>query len=287
MNDHRTFLPYIGLIIAAAGAVSLIGQRRWSHRGAITVAGSFAIALFLCGNAYATYQRNKVCRNNESLWHDVVAKSPGNSRGLMNYGNTLMKKGDYTGALDYFHRAKLIAPRYSTLFVNIAIAEGANGQVAQANRDFEEGLRLASANPESHTYYARWLLEHSRPAEALRLAAKAVEIGPADIMARDLLLEARIAAGRPANAAFYLRQSLEYYQAERYEDSIAACRMALSLQANYAEAWNNIGAASNQLGRYQQAAEACEKALRLKPGYELAANNLRFAQQRLPAMQGR
>jgi tetratricopeptide (TPR) repeat protein len=283
MNDHRTFLPYIGLIIAAAGAVSLIAQRRWSDRRSTTVAASFAIALLLCGNAYATYQRNKVWRDNESLWHDVVIKSPDNSRGLMNYGNVLMKKGDYADALGYFRRAQVIAPRYSTLFINIAIAEGANGQLAQAERDFRKALSLAPESPDSHTYYAAWLLKHSRPAEALRLATRAVELAPADIMARDLLLEAKTTANRPPTAAFYLDQSLEYYQVERYDDSIVACRTALSLRANYAEAWNNIGAAYNRLGQYHQGAEACEKALRLKPGYELAANNLRFALQRLLA----
>lgn len=287
MNDHRTFLPYAGLIIAAAGIASLLIKERKSYRRSIVVAGSVAIALFLCGNAYATNQRNKVWRSNESLWHDVVTKSPGNSRGLMNYGNVLMGKGDYAGALAYFRRAQVIAPRYSTLFINIAIAEGANGQSAQAERDFGRALSLAPESPDSHTYYAAWLLKHSRPVEALHLTEQAVELAPADMMARDLLLKAKATVNRRATAAFYLDQSLEYYQAERFEDSIAAGRMALSLQANYAEAWNNIGAAHNRLGRYDLAAEACEKALRLKPGYELAANNLRFAQQRLPAMQRR
>jgi Flp pilus assembly protein TadD len=287
MNDHRTFLPYIGLIIAAAGAASLIFKGRMEYRRSSALAGSLAVAVFLCGNAFATYHRNKVWRDDQSLWHDVVTKSPGNSRGLMNYGNAIMKKGDYAGALRYFRRAQLIAPRYSTLFINIAIAEGANGQPAQAERDFKEALRLAPANPDSHTFYGAWLLKHSRPVEALRLATKATELAPGDIMAREVLVEARTAVNRPANAEFYLGQSLNYYQAERYEDSIAACRMALSLRANYAEAWNNVGAAFNRLGQYHQAAEACEKALRLKPGYELAANNLRFAQQRLPAIQAK
>ena len=287
MNDHRTFLPYIGLIVAAAGMASLIIKERKSYHRSIVAAGSLAVVLFLCGNAYATNQRNKVWRNNESLWRDVVTKSPGNSRGLMNYGNVLMKKGDYAEALRYFRRAEVIAPRYATLFINIAIAEGANGKLAQAERDFRKALSLAPGNPDSHTYYGAWLLKHSRPLEASRLAAQAVELAPADIMARDLLFKAKATANRPATAAFYLEQSLEYYQAERFEDSIAACRTALSLQANYAEAWNNIGAAYNQLGHYDLAAEACEKALRLKPGYELAANNLRFAQLRLPPMQAK
>jgi tetratricopeptide (TPR) repeat protein len=123
--------------------------------------------------------------------------------------------------------------------------------------------------------------------EALRLAAEAAKLAPADIMARDLLLEAQMAISRPPTAEFYLDQSLEYYQVERYEDSIASCKAALSIKANYAEAWNNIGAAYNRLGQYGLAAGACEKALRLKPGYELASNNLRFAQQRLPAVEAK
>jgi tetratricopeptide (TPR) repeat protein len=287
MNDHRTFLPYIGLIIAAAGGASLLIKERKPYSRPIAVMGTFAIILFLCGNAYATNQRNKVWKNNESLWQDVVAKSPGNSRGLMNYGNVLMKKGDYADALDYFRRAEVIAPRYSTLFINMAIAEGANGQLAQAERDFRKALSLAPESPDSHTYYAAWLLKHSRPAEALHLAAEAVALAPADIMARDLLLSAQTAVNRPATAEFYLGQSLEYYKAERYEESIRASRAALSLRANYAEAWNNIGAAYNQLGQYDLAAEMCEKALRLKPGYKLAANNLLFARQRLVAGQAK
>jgi Flp pilus assembly protein TadD len=287
MNDHRTFLPYIGLIIAAAGSASLLIKERKRYGRPIAATGTFALILFLCGNAYATTQRNQVWRNNESLWQDVVAKSPGNSRGLMNYGNVLMKKGNYADALEYFRRAEVIAPHYSTLFINIAIAEGANGQSAQAERDFRKALSLAPESPDSHTYYAAWLLKHSRPAEALRLAARAVELAPADIMARDLLVEARTRANRPRTAEFYLDQSLEYYQAGRFDDSIATCRTALSLRGNFPEAWNNIGAAYNQLGRYHEAAEAFEKALRLKPGYELAANNLRFARERLLAEQAK
>jgi tetratricopeptide (TPR) repeat protein len=287
MNDHRTFLPYIGLITAAAGAALLIIREHRNYRRSIAFTGSLAIALFLCGNAYATNQRNKVWRDNESLWHDVVTKSPGNSRGLMNYGNVLMKKGNYADALDYFRRAQVIAPRYSTLFINMAIAEAATGHPAQAERSFQKALSLAPESPDAHTYYATWLLKHSRPGEALRLAIRAIELAPADIMARNLLLEARATANRPPTAEFYLDQSLEYYQVERYEDSIVACKAALSLRANYAEAWNNIGAAYNRLGQYQQAAEACNKALRLKPDYELAANNLHYAQQRLAATTAR
>src|SRR5438876_5610977 len=138
MNDHRTFLPYIGLVIGIAGAAALLvarldRQRRWAK-----IAATCLVALFLCANAYATSQRNKVWKTEETLWHNVVLKCPGNGRGLMNYGNTLMAKGDYVGALDHFHRAQQLTPHYPVLLINLAIAEDATKQSAAAEQHFKE-----------------------------------------------------------------------------------------------------------------------------------------------------
>ena len=41
----------------------------------------------------------------QNLWYDGTIKSPNNGRGLMNYGLTLMARGDYDNAEDYFIQA--------------------------------------------------------------------------------------------------------------------------------------------------------------------------------------
>jgi tetratricopeptide (TPR) repeat protein len=240
------------------------------------------VALFLCGNGYATFQRNKVWKTEESLWHDVVTKSPRNPRGLMNYGNTLMAKGDYNGALDYFHRAQVLAPQYAVLLINLAIAENATNQSMAAEQDFKAALRLAPLSPDSYTYYARYLLSQARPQEAHAFLRSALELSPSDVNARQLLAQADGQAGNQPptqTAESYLDISLQRYHEERYVEAIAACRTALELRPNYAEAWNNIGAAYNKLGRYEEAAAACEQALRYKPDFELARNNLQYARR--------
>jgi tetratricopeptide (TPR) repeat protein len=280
MNDHRTFLPYIGLVIAMAGAVSLLINRDVRYSLWAKVAAAVAAGLFLCGNGYATFQRNKVWKTEETLWRDVVTKSAGNPRGLMNYGNTLMAKGNFDGALDYFHRAQAISPQYSVLLINLAIAENASNQGAAAEQHFKDALRLAPTSPDSYTYYARYLLSHSRAEEARAFLRSALELSPSDLTARDLLTQAQGQAGNQPTtqtAESYLAVSLQRYGEERYAESIAACRAALELQPNYAEAWNNICAAYNKLGRYDKAAAACEQALRYKPDFGLARNNLQYA----------
>src|SRR2546426_9667001 len=112
--------------MCVVGAAALLVARLDRQRRKI--AAACAVVLFLCANGYATFQRNKVWKTEETLWHDVAIKSPGNPRGLMNYGNTLMAKGDFPGALEYFHRAQVIAPQYSVLMINLAIAEDATKQ---------------------------------------------------------------------------------------------------------------------------------------------------------------
>src|SRR5437773_4404085 len=143
-------------------------------------------------------------------------------------------------------------------------------------------LRLAPASPDSYTYYARYLLSHSRAEEARLFLRSALELSPTDLTARELI--AQTDAQAPPHSAgetpeSYLVLSLQYYREARYAESIAACRAALALRANYAEAWNNIGAAYNKLRRYDEAAASCAEALRLKPDFELAQNNLQYARE--------
>ena len=282
MNDHRTFLPYIGLVIAVAGAAALLVARLDRQPTWTKIAATCAVVLFLCANGHATFQRNKVWKSEETLWHDVVIKSPGNGRGLMNYGNTLMAKGDLTGALDCFHRAQQLTPQYSVLLINLAIAEDATKQSAAAEQHFKDALRLAPTSPDSYTYYARYLLSHSRAQEARAVLRSALELSPTDLTARELLAQADAqAVNQPATQTpeYYLDLSLQHYREGRYAESIAASRAALKLRPDYAEAWNNIGAAYNKLGRYEEAAAACEEALRLKPDFQLARNNLQHARE--------
>jgi len=282
MNDHRTFLPYIGLVIAIAGVIALLVQSRITRRDVAKVAICFAVYLILCASGYATFQRNKVWKTEETLWRDVSIKSPQNSRGLMNYGNTLMSKGDFDGALDYFHRALVLAPQYSVLFVNLAIAEDATKQTGLADQHFKEAMRLAPASPDSYTFYARYLIAHSRTSEAMPYLNTALLLSPTDVTVHQLLLDAS-SGGAKQTPESYLAQSLELYQAGRYVDCIASARAALVLRPKFAEAWNNICAAYNQLGQYDEAISACEEALRSKPDFELARSNLEYARQNAAA----
>ncbi len=283
MNDHRTFFPYAGLVMALAGACQLGVTRasQW-NRGRIAIAIGLILAVYL-GMTAATYRRNADWKSEETLWYDVTIKSPLNGRGLMNYGTTQMAKGDYKQALDYYTRAKALYPYYPTLFINIAIAEGATGHAADAERDFRYALQISPSAPESYMFYARWLIDQGRKSEAIPLLQKALALSPGDATAQGLLGKAGANEESMNDPSYYLNQSVQAYLKGDYQRAITMGEAAIRLQPENPEAWNNIGAAYNAMGQYTTAVAALKEALRQKPDMALARNNLAYAEEKLGA----
>ena len=308
-NDHRMFFPFVGLTLAVAWSVRLLvfrKQERLWRRAA--VAGALVV---LACFAWATYARNAVWRSEETLWKDVTVKSPRNGRGLMNYGLTLMARGDYAGALALFERAQIYVPAYSLLEVNLGVVTGQLNRDQEAERHFRRAAELAPDDAASHFLYGRWLRSRGRSEESTAtlataiaknpsllepryllmseyserrewdnlhaLAAQTLELAPGDAVAARYL-RASPAAAPPPTADSYINLSLVEYRAGRYSESIAAAREALRLNPKSAEAYNNIAAAYNSMGKWDDGIRAAQEAVRLRPGFQLARNNLAWAQ---------
>lgn len=306
MNHHRTFFPYMGLVMALAWAVKL-GFDRLTN-GKPSDFSKIILTILTIGvfsaHAYGTYERNEVWDNGESLWYDVTVKSPKNGRGLMNYGLTHMRKGNMEEAIAYFERALNTSyGRHPYLSINLGIAKSAlarktnNKQLSsEAENYFKQAIQMGPGYPDCHYHYGKWLAQNGRTNLAINHLNKAVELSPAHVEAkrllngltksgRQLLNEAEKAAQQTNTAEGYLNLSLTYYNQGLYEKCIDACKTALQLRPNYAEAYNNICSAYNQLKEFKKAKSACEKALSIKPNYELARGNLNWSLQQLKAVQ--
>jgi hypothetical protein len=170
-NDHRMFFPFVGLAIAATWTLRVVLDKRdrWvSSRVRRTAVVACSLCL-LAAHAYGTYQRNVVWHSEESLWRDVTQKSPHNGRGLMNYGLTLMAKGDIGAAYSYFQRAAAFTPNYSTLEINLGVAAGALHRDAEAEQHFRRAIALAPQDSQSYSFFGRWLRGQSRIPEAIAM----------------------------------------------------------------------------------------------------------------------
>jgi tetratricopeptide (TPR) repeat protein len=296
LNDHRPFIPYIGLTIAAVFGIrwilleyfkKFIAQPIFQNIFAITVVA------FLTLNAYGVYQRNKVWATDETLWADVAVKSPKNGRGLMNYGLTFMAKGDYASAEKYFLQALPLTPTYSHLYINLGILKNATGKKNEAEAFYKKAIQFANSNSlGAYQFYADFLINNNRAEEAIPLLNKILEITPNNTNALNSLTKAKSAGAKTfeekyttilntikskPNEAAYLDLSLMCYNTAHYEESIAMAKEAIKLNPNSHLAYNNICSAYNQMKMWNEAIKACEKGIEINTNFALLKGNLAWA----------
>ncbi len=291
LNDHRTFFPYIGLVIAVAWILGLTAIR-FQEKIETKIQFLFIFLAFpillIFAHAYGTRERNKVWSSGETLWLDVIQKSPNNGRGLMNYGLAQMGKKNYPDALGYFEQALKILPRYSYLYINMGVLKSAMGNQTEAETNFKQAQFLNPGNPECYYFYANWLRSQGRFKEALDQVSQGLKISPehsgnkllnSDLMAiaasesNQIQVAEKTAKEKPS-VDNYISLSLIYYQKQQYEKCIEASYEAIKINTNCIEAYNNICSAYNILGNYDEAIKAGEQALKIDPNYQLAKNNL-------------
>ncbi len=289
-NDHRMFFPFMGLFISISFAAFYYYAMISNSRFRI---GFVAVVLILISSySYGTYKRNKVWANAESLWFDVTIKSPNNGRGLMNYGLTLMARGDYDNAEDYFIQAHEKSPNWYTVKINLAILYGAKGNKTEAEKYFNEAINLNSSAPDPEHYYARYLFQNEQYIQALSFVNKALRKSPNHLSSLslkkkiipftrsndeqiDLLKDQFKNDQKNMNIVLNLTEKL--YSSKRYDEAISYCEKAIVFDKKNKYIYNNLCACYNQKGEWLKAKSACEKALILDPNFQLAKNNLNWA----------
>jgi Tfp pilus assembly protein PilF len=221
INEHRPYLPYVGLVLClSAAGVDAVGSVR-SPRTRRTLEA--AAVLLLLVHAWGTFQRNRAWRDEESLWKSVTEASPANGRAWMNYGLNFMSRADYANARICFERAATLVPNYDILEINLGILDGATGRASDAERHFLRAIALNSATATAHFYYGRWLHENRRDHEAVGRLVAAIAASPADLEARHLLIRVYQSLSENDSACSLARETLRIAPADP-ESAAAASR---------------------------------------------------------------
>ncbi len=314
-NEHRIFLPYIGLCLATTWWIAL-KLESWGHRNRRLPAARWAMAalaiFIIAGNAIGTHHRNEVWKSDESLWLDVTQKSPNNGRALMNYGLTRMARGEYREALSLFESARRISPNYWTLEINLGIVHAALNDHVRAEQHFMRAVEL-DPGANSQRYYSDWLVRRGRAPEAVPRLRAAIELSPATASSRETLMRIFAATGSeaelralaedtariaPSNelARTYLdgrlpvrgddftqllSESATAIGVGNMLEGAEAARAALRLQPSSPDALNNLGWALANLGYAREGIAALQRAAALDPGSPLIRSNLAWATERL------
>ncbi|MCW3125434.1 MAG: tetratricopeptide repeat protein [Bacteroidetes bacterium] len=287
-NDHRMFFPFVGLSLAVVWALYLLVRlvAQSTQLNEITKGAFYAfIGVMLVGYAYGTHTRNEVWKTDDTLWYDCTLKSPTNGRGLMNYGLALMRKGDYPGAERYFTRGLECWPYYGYLHVNMAILKDAIGKKQEAEAYFKTGVQYGGKSyPNSYYYYARFLKDNGRPDEAVKLLYTAMEMAPAHMDCRYMLMDLLYASKRyeelkkVANSTLAIApsdaKSQQYLQLGTSGKSQLELTKDLAEKTKTPDNYLSLSLLYYQAGDYQGCIDAAKKALEIKPDFAPAYNNI-------------
>lgn len=287
LNDHRMFLPFVGLAMSVTWTIALIIDKYAAIIAAqaqYRVIGFIALFVTLSLYAYGTHERNNVWHTEESLWYDVTIKSPQNGRGLMNYGLTQMAKGDYKTTRVYFERAALLLPAYYTLDINLAVLNAAEGNDTAAEQYFLKAIKDGNNFPDAHFYYARFLLSKGRYNEALGECVKTVQISPHYLEARLLLMNIYEATENWSELKLMAESTLaiapndarvkQYLIAAQYRKSRLDIEADEAKAAPTAQKYLTLSAAYYQAGKFEQCIAAAEEAIKVDPKMAEAYNNI-------------
>jgi protein O-mannosyl-transferase len=287
-NDHRLFFPFVGLAMGLCWAATL-----WLYSHPLPKAAVGAVcALLLASAAWGAHERNIVWHTDDSLWLDVTKKSPANGRGLMNYGLTQMAEGKYARALDYYTRALVLNPNYSTLETNLGVVNQALHRNAEAERHFLRSIQLAPSGSGERMFYGRWLEENGRVQEAIADLQLSLRLKNDDIDARHLLMEIyaklgerdRLRALAAETLAIFLSDAVASAWLAKAPSLVPVVPPAADLAAGgtapsapTAEGYLNQSLVLFRAGKYAGSIAAAREALAIRPGYAQAWNNIMVA----------
>ena len=287
-NDHRMFFPFVGLALSVAWTLGLVlikYEKAIKAKLIYQLLIALLAVLILGGNACGVRARNKVWSSDESLWYDVTIKSPANGRGMMNYGLSQMKTGNFDKALDYFNRALVYLPYYAYLQVNLGVVKNAMGNPLEAEEHFKKSIQFGSTFNETYYFYAEFLFNKGRVNESLINAERSLSLSPAHLPTRHLLLNIYLQLKNKEKLNNLINETLQIYP----DDSYSKQFMQMDIGSNTSDVENaelkakNSSTPENYLNlsllyynqqKYDKCIDACQKALKINPRYPEAYNNI-------------
>jgi tetratricopeptide (TPR) repeat protein len=240
--DRYTYLPQIGLYVAAACGLADV-SRLWRYgRWACSCAATLVIAVLIAAAARQT----SYWRDGETMWKHTLACTSNNVKGQNNLGHYLTTHNRIPEAIEHFREAIRIRPDFADALTNLAEALRRQGEPDEAVKIFR---RVIEIKPDCAAAYANLgliLNQKGDTAQAIAYCRKALDIDP---NIAEAYVNLGIALGAQGNV----------------EEEIANYRKALELRPQLVVAHVNLGITLFDQGDVPEAVAQWREAIRWDP----------------------
>ena len=213
MFEHRLYLPSIGAILAVTALLVHALGKLPLERGRVQKSAAGILAIVIVVFSSASYVRNRVWKNELTLWTDVIAKKPLNPRGYNMVGMYFQGNFRIYEAIGYFRKALEVDSGYAEARSNLGNAYILTGSV-------DEGLNELMITARSNRfdeidtgilYYniAKGYHRKGLPDQAIENLNKALRYIPDEPAFYSLLGEVYLQKNLPEQGAAYLKKAHE------------------------------------------------------------------------------
>jgi tetratricopeptide (TPR) repeat protein len=172
--DRYTYLPQIGLYIAATWAVAdLTGSWRFQR-----IALGAAAVLVVSALSWRAWVQTSYWRDSETLFTHALAVTSNNDVALNNLGIVFLDKGQLDEAISKLQAAIDLRPENAPAHDNLAKALLKKGQVAEAMVHYRKFLELEPANVEARNTLGTVLIQQGHVKEAIDQWQEALSTEP-------------------------------------------------------------------------------------------------------------
>jgi len=254
--EHRTYLPFMFLILSAAYLVL-------KHiRPAKIAIGCLCLVTAIF--SLWVYQRNTIWESRVSFWEDNASKAPKDFRPHNDLGAAYYDAEQIDSAIIQYRKALELKPHHPDALNNLGNALKNKGRMGQAIACYQKALQNNPRHIKARNNLAAALINKNRHREALNHLNQ-------------------ILNRHPDNAEAHVNAATALARLKRIDKAISHLEKALAIHPDIAETHNNIGVLLIQKGDFQSALSHFKAALRIRPGYISARENL----QKLQRMMGR
>jgi len=261
MNEHRLYLPSLGLGLLVSGALESLDARLSDFRR--DLAGICLLFIFLAFSVLSL-NRNRVWIGDMDLWRDAIKKSPRKAQVISDLGNAYFRKepSDLNRAEQLYKWAVMVDPSYFKAYHNLAIVNFRRGdEIAikdQAKAEefyrtaigyFQQAIEVSAVNPDSWNDMGTTYFKLKDYENAERCYLKAIQINPLAYKS-------------------YASLCYVYAQQKRFSEAEDACTRSLQIYDKDPLIWFGLGQVQAQQGKYDEALRSASQALELAPENE-------------------
>jgi Flp pilus assembly protein TadD len=202
--DRYTYLPLVGLFLAAAWAVAGVVRARPGVRPVVAAASAAVIA----ASAVATAGQLAHWRSGTTLFEHALAVTADNYLAHQILGGISLRRGDFVAAEAHYRRVLALRPRYPGAHISLGLALSGQGKLVEALPQYRAEMRLAPSDPEPHNNLGVDLTALGRLEDAERELRLAVALAPRTAEIHSNLGDALALQGKIPEAAEAYRRAL-------------------------------------------------------------------------------